>query len=284
MSRRAPALAALLASLAGVACPPSQVVRPDPRGPEADPSIARPPAALAVPGPRPATGDRPVVAIVIDDLGESWEQVAPFLLVPAPLSLAVLPVRAEARPVALRLAAAGRDVLVHVPMEPLDASQMDAPEYLLAAMPTRARLALLERLLDRVPGARGANNHMGSRLVADAAAMEEVMVVLRRRGLYFLDSRTAPGSVAPDVARAAGVPVLERDVFLDNDPTLEAVGARLAELAALARERGCAVGIGHPKAVTAAALMRFALDPGRDVDLVPASRLPGRACRRTAAP
>ena len=127
-------------------------------------------------------------------------------------------------------------------------------------------------MLDGVPGALGANNHMGSKMTADAMSMDAVMRVLNLRGLYFLDSRTGTGSVALAAAARAGVPAMGRDVFLDDGADKATVAARLAELAAIARARGCAVGIGHPHPATAAAIMRFALDPSRDVDLV---RLPG---------
>ena len=236
---------------------------------------------LACPSSAPAqpAAVRPVVAIVIDDVGESVDQLQPFLSIPLPLSFSVLPTTDRPAEVAGHLARLGRDVLVHLPMEPAEPDQMAGPGFLTTAMDAPTLRAVLARLLERVPSAVGANNHMGSRFTRDAARMEVVLAAMRERGLFFLDSRTDPGTVGGAVAAKVGLPFMERDVFLDNDPGEQEVLARLSDLAATARAKGCAVAIGHPRAATASALARFARDPARDVDLVPASRLPA-PCRR----
>ena len=77
--------------------------------------------------------------------------------------------------------------------------------------------------LSAVPGARGVNNHMGSRFTADQDRMALVLGLLRKRGLYFVDSRTTAESVGYRLALAQGVPSAERHVFLDGDPTPEVI-------------------------------------------------------------
>ncbi len=84
----------------------------------------------------------------------------------------------------------------------------------------------LERDLRAVPYIVGVNGHMGSRFTSDPRAMRTLLAGLRERGLFFLDSKTSPESVAADVAAGLQVPFAERDVFLDHDPEPAAVGAR----------------------------------------------------------
>ena len=56
------------------------------------------------------------------------------------------------------------------------------------------------------------------------------------------------------MAGELGVPALERQVFLDDDPDPEAIRAEFLRLLALAAERGEAIAIGHPHPATFAVL------------------------------
>jgi polysaccharide deacetylase 2 family uncharacterized protein YibQ len=103
-----------------------------------------------------------------------------------------------------------------------------------------------EAALRAVPGAKGVNNHMGSRLSEDERAMTPVLQVLAAHGLFFLDSRTSAQSVGYRTARSLGLPAAERHVFLDRDPTPEAIRQQFQRLLELSRTRGSAVAIGHP--------------------------------------
>jgi hypothetical protein len=117
------------------------------------------------------------------------------------------------------------------------------------------------------------NNHMGSRATADPAAMRAVMGVLRARGLYFLDSRTTPDSVAEQVAREAGIPALRRDVFLDLVSEPESIRHALEQAVARAKAQGSAVAIGHVHPLTIEILAHELPRLGPDVRLVRPSEL-----------
>jgi polysaccharide deacetylase 2 family uncharacterized protein YibQ len=119
--------------------------------------------------------------------------------------------------------------------------------------------ALVSGALDDVPGAVGVNNHMGSAFTADRTGMRAVMRELGRRGLFFFDSMTTARSVGADEARRAGVPVVRNSMFLDSglDETGRVdVASQLRDLEALARSRGYASAIGHPRRETLATLRR----------------------------
>ncbi len=193
------------------------------------------------------------LAIVIDDVGRELHLFEQLVDLRFPLTFSVLPGSVYAAGVQLRLRAdrrRPREILLHLPMEPTDAAQMQAgaeaqESFLRQGDPPELLRAKLEAALDRVPTAIGTNNHMGSRLTPDCDAMAALMPVLRERGLFFLDSRTIATTCALQAAQAAGVPVLARQVFLDDDPTPAAIAAQLDRAAALARQ-GPVVAIGHP--------------------------------------
>lgn len=219
----------------------------------------------------PSTDEAPVaggprVALVIDDLGQRVTGAdAALLALPVPLTLAVLPGRPHSRAIAALAAGrhgsdepARRDLFLHLPMEPEGYPGVDpGPGALLLGQAPAEVAARLEQGLAAVPGAIGVNNHMGSAATADTLLMAALMAALEVRGLRFLDSLTTPRSVAWRAARRAGVPCARNRLFLDVDHTDEAaVSARLAELVAVARRSGQAIGIAHPHPATAAVLTR----------------------------
>lgn len=215
------------------------------------------PAAAANP-PAGATPKPSYVAIIIDDLGNSLNHGERVIRLPAPIACAILPHTAFAARLAHAAVRTGKEVLLHLPMESLDRNAAAGPGALEAAMPPREQAAMLDYDFSTVPHAVGVSNHMGSRLTQDERAMHELMQALRRRGnVFFVDSRTSPKSVALSAARRYGVPALVRDVFLDNDPSPDAINARLAELLIAARRYGAAIAIGHPHPNTLAALEQW---------------------------
>lgn len=183
------------------------------------------------------------LAIVIDDIGRELHLFEQLLDLRYPLSFSVLPGAVYAAGTQLRLREDRRryrEIMLHLPMEPLEAARMredvEAQEhFLLASDDADALRTKLADALARVPAAVGVNNHMGSRLSTDRAAMAAIMPVLRERGLFFVDSRTTAETVAEAAARAAGVPAAARQVFLDDDPSPDAIEHELQRAATLSR-------------------------------------------------
>jgi polysaccharide deacetylase 2 family uncharacterized protein YibQ len=193
------------------------------------------------------------LALVIDDVGRELHLFEQLLALRSRLTFAVLPGAIYGAGAQLRLRADRRryrEILLHLPMEPRDAEAMTAEvaageRFLSVKDPHEELRAWTEAALDRVPAAVGVNNHMGSALTAEREAMAAVMPALRGRGLFFLDSLTTNVSVAGAAAAAAGVPWLERSVFLDNEPTPEAIREQLRRAAERSR-LAPTVAIGHP--------------------------------------
>ena len=198
---------------------------------------------------------RPQLAIVIDDMGLSLERAAEFTALPLPLTFAIFPLLKNSLKVASHFVDHHRDIILHAPMEPRGYPLVDpGPGALFISMGDKEICSVFLEDLQFIPDIIGVNNHMGSRLTADPQKMALIMEILKGRKLFFLDSRTIADSVAYDEAVAAGIPALQRDVFLDNVPDLEHITEQLWELIEVARIKGRAIGIGHPYPVTATAL------------------------------
>jgi len=204
----------------------------------------------------PEIDGRPAIAIVIDDLGVNRKGTEAVNDLAGPLTLAFLPYARNLTEQTRAARAAGHELIVHVPMEPVG-DEWPGPDALLGSLEPAELVARLRNQLQSFGGYVGVNNHMGSLLTADSERMSLVMAELRRHGLLFLDSRTASQSVAAREARRLQVPYAERDVFLDNELDLDAVLRQLALTERIARLKGQAVAIGHPHAVTIAALRRW---------------------------
>ncbi len=196
----------------------------------------------------------PVIALVLDDMGHSMATVRRAAALPAPMTLAFLPYVQDAPQRVAVAREAGKEIFLHMPMEPVSPDFDPGPQAIRAGLSAAVIRANLVEALARVPGAVGVNNHMGSRATADAQAMRTVMELLRERGLIYVDSWTSPRSVAERAAREAGILSGGRDVFIDNERTPAAIRRQLMIAESLARRQGTAIVIGHPHAETLSTL------------------------------
>jgi polysaccharide deacetylase 2 family uncharacterized protein YibQ len=238
-----------------------------------DDLVAAAPAPRAVPRAIPGapSDGRPLIAIIIDDMGVDRARTRRAAALPAPITFAFLPYAPDVGQQAATARRAGHEIMLHMPMEP-EGREDPGPQALLTSLAGEESRRRLAAQLERLGPVAGANNHMGSRFTADRGAMQPVLAELASRGLYFIDSRTTAATVATDMARAAGIPAASRDVFLDNETVAAAVRARLAEAETIARRRGAAIAIGHPHDATLAAIAAWLPEARvRGFALVPAS-------------
>ena len=232
----------------------------------------RPMVAYAVPSAAPV--NQPVIAIVIDDMGVDRNRSLRMIGVSPPLTLSLMTYADGLPELAARARQAGHEVMAHLPMEPMDPNENPGRGALRTDMEAAEIRTMLAADLDPWSGYVGVNNHMGSKFTRDRARMNVVMAELKSRGLLWLDSKTIPGSAGMAAAQAAGVPYVERDVFIDNVQSVAEVAARLAETEVLARNRGTAIAIGHPHDATLQALGEWqkGLDE-RGIALVPVTEV-----------
>lgn len=258
----------------GLGAPPPQ--RAEPARHEEAPPSKHPRRETSTARPRPAASDHiepasaPVVtepappegpvhgvrvALVIDDLGTTVDELRPLLGLGVPVSYSVLPYQEQTPEVVAELRKRGAEILLHMPMQPKN-GENPGPGALLEGMSDAEIEDKTAAALRAVPGAVGVNNHMGSKLSEEEGPMKAVLRILAGRGMFFLDSRTSAQTVGYKVARELGIPAAERQVFLDGDPTPQAIEGQFQRLLTLARTHGAAIAIGHPHPETLAALER----------------------------
>lgn len=208
-------------------------------------SLALSALVLLGPGSASGQGPPPTIAIIIDDLGLNQEAGARLLAMDQPLTLAFLPHRPYTREQARAAADDGKEVILHAPMANKARIGL-GPGGLAADMSQREVQSTLHSALASVPGATGVNNHMGSLLTEVEEPMGWVMDELAGRDLLFIDSRTTAATVAETTALSKDVPVMSRDVFLDNERDQASIHRQFRQLLRKARKDGTAIGIAHP--------------------------------------
>lgn len=232
--------------------PAPELIREHVTDPHPSPKPAPPPT------PQPEKTNQPVqrVAIIIDDLGFNAESSELVLSLGIPLTVSVLPFYPFSREAAERSREEGKEVLLHLPMEPQGYPDLAHPGngVLLIGMSRRDIIAQLERDIMAVPDVTGVSSHMGSRFTADLEGMRIVAHWLKKRGLFFVDNVTTNRSVCAEVAREAGLRYLERDIFLDDDLHLDRIEEQLEKIKVVAHKFGKVLVVGHPHRNTISAL------------------------------
>lgn len=232
----------------------------------------------AVP-PKPLTklrtlpGDQPpLVAIVVDDIGYDRKVAQQFIDMDAPLTLSVLPNGPFSKQLAADARAKGHEIMLHLPMEPSEFPAVNpGPGALLFQMTPDQLIDQLNIDLGLIPGIKGVNNHMGSGLSESSEHMRQIFSILKKRGLYYIDSRTTAKTVARPSARLLQLPFAERDIFIDHFEDERFIRGQLDQLIERAKRQGFAVGIAHPHSITYKVLSEFMPVIKQKVELVPAS-------------
>ena len=215
------------------------------------------------------------IAIIVDDLGRDLDAVRSLLAIDLDLTMAVMPEELHTRESAELSHRAGREILVHMPMEPDSYPQNNpGPGALLLGQDQSEIKSRVASMFVKVPYAVGGNNHMGSRFTQYPEGMQAVIEVLKEGGWFFVDSRTSPGSVALSEARRANLASVSRDIFLDNNRDVDAIARQLREAVKIARSRHNVVAICHPYPETIKALRQEeAYLHQQDIQVVPVSHL-----------
>lgn len=215
-------------------------------------------AQASAPVSRSGSKSGPKLAIILDDMGYDRAAADAAFKLQIPITLSVIPHLPLSAEVAEEAYRRGDQVLLHLPMEAKADEAKAEPIELRVGMKADQVERDLDGMLETVPHAMGVNNHQGSRATADATLMAELMPALRRRSLFFIDSRTTAATVAYDAAESAGVRSASRKVFLDDMPKRDAILAQLDLTARDAERDGFAIAIGHPHPATIAALAEAA--------------------------
>jgi polysaccharide deacetylase 2 family uncharacterized protein YibQ len=223
----------------------------------------------------PSRRARNKVAIIVDDMGYSLKAINDICALERPLTISILPYTPLAKEIA-RIAHQNKlEVMLHLPLESVSSQQGNHIEgIILSQMAEEEILKIVEANLDQIPYVTGVNNHMGSKITASENLMSVVLKPLKKRNLFFIDSRTTSRSKAYDVAQRLGIPSAYRHVFLDGENREDYIKRKMIELFRLAQRRGQAIGICHPTERTLRVLRKnFYLVEKYNIEPVFASQL-----------
>ena len=192
-----------------------------------------------------------IIVLVIDDFGYRNDSISDgFLELPVPITCAVLPGHNQSSRFAKKAINAGKEVIVHMPMQSAITSSGEDEFKLKIGMTSEEIEWRLNEALNEIPEAVGINNHQGSKATTDGKVMAVVASVLKNKNKFFLDSRTSSKTVGENTMRSFGVPTARRHIFLDNDLSIENISKQLDKLVTVAEKKGLAIGIGHVKGNT----------------------------------
>ena len=244
---------------------PTFEIYPEEKAPVEKP-IAKPKAA--------PKKELPKVVIIIDDLGYDLKIADKFIELDTAFTFAILPFSPFQKKIAKRARDNGIEVMLHLPMEPVEYPQADpGPGTLLTRMSPDQLIAQLNENLDTLPSVVGVNNHMGSRLTTESNQLYQIFSVLKKRGLFFVDSRTTAKTLCKPSARMFKVPFAQRDIFLDHKHQPEFIRKQINRLMRVAKQYGEAVAIGHPHSTTYEVLKKMLPNLKKSVQIVPASQI-----------
>lgn len=207
------------------------------------------------------------LAIVIDDIGYHPKEDAAIFAMPREISVAIIPSSPYAQARNQEAKKQGRDILIHMPMQPISQTKIEEGGLHLG-MSAEQVINRVQKAKNIVSHAIGMNNHMGSAATTDTPLMTHLMNALRTQHLFFLDSRTIARSVAGKIAKEQGVRSLDRHIFLDDSNEFVDVQRQFQTAIQYARKHGTAIAIGHPRRNTIAVLQQNLRHLPSDIQLV----------------
>ena len=231
--------------------PESPIITDKPKPQEQEPDVSAYPIQDL-----PELPSKGKLIFVFDDAGHNLEQLQYFLDLPFPCTIAVLPKLPNSRETARRIRAAGKELILHQPMQALNPNINPGDGAVKPGMDREEIKKIVASNVEEIGPIAGMNNHEGSLITSDEKAMEAVLELCREKNIYFLDSRTSSKSVVPQVAKKLNMNIWERAVFLDNKRDKAYMKKQIIEGLEIASQRGEAIMIGHVFTVDLAILLK----------------------------
>ncbi len=203
----------------------------------------------------PQLPSKGTLIFVFDDAGHNLAQLEYFLNLPFPCAIAVLPKLPHSKEAANRIRKAGKEVMLHQPMQAMNLNIDPGDGAIKPGMSADAIRQTLVSNIEEISPIAGMNNHEGSLITSDEFSMKIVLQVCREKNIFFLDSRTSSKTVVPKVAAEMNFPIWERAIFLDNDKTAAAMEKQIIKGLDIAEKKGSAIMIGHVFTIELAKLL-----------------------------
>lgn len=222
---------------------------------------------------RPFAGTgKPKVGLVVGGLGLNAAATRQAIeRLPPEITLSFVPYADNLQGWVDQARAAGHEVALDIPMEPVDYPNNDpGPQTLLAQGEPAENAKKLEWLLSRAQGFFGVTNYLGGRFVTSDAGMSAFTAALKARGLAFVDDGSAKKSGGA-YARASA------DAVIDEQLSASDIDRALLGLEAKALAKGAALGTGFAYPVTVEQVLRWTAGLAkRGYQLAPASAIAHR--------
>ena len=192
---------------------------------------------------------------------------------PEAVTLAFAPYGSDLEATTRRAREAGHEIMLQMPMEPLDYPATDpGPQTLTTAAKPSENLERLRWAMGRFSGFVGISNFLGGKLTGDEAALAPILREIGARGLVFVDDGSSSRSLVGAVAEQVQTGTARADVVIDPVRSADLIDRSLEKLETLAREKGFALGSasGLPLSVERIALWAQTLE-AKGILLVPVS-------------
>ncbi len=195
--------------------------------------------------------EAPLIAVIIDDCGYNLLPCKYSSSIKAPITFSILPDLMHSVKVAECVHANDKEVMLHLPLEPHEIMEKYPKDYLIKTAMTKGAIEnILRKSLDTIPNLSGVNNHTGSKATEDRRTMSIIFVILKERGLFFVDSLVTNHSICRTLAEEMHLPFSTRNTFLDNENDRTYIEGQFAHLADQAKNQGYAIAIGHARSLT----------------------------------
>nr|WP_314539722.1 divergent polysaccharide deacetylase family protein [uncultured Campylobacter sp.] len=215
--------------------------------------------------PNASIKGRAKLVIIIDDVA-TFEHASMIKSLGLKITPSIFPAT-KTHPDTPNIARTFEFYMIHLPMQ---AKHFDSPEIgtLTINESFESMHEKIKKIRKDFPRAKYTNNHTGSRFTSDFDAMDKAYRALIEQGFVFVDSKTIAQTAVARAAKKHNQPYISRDIFLDDDPSASAVRRELVAAVNLAKKRGYAIAIGHPKKNTIAVIKESKNNLLKDVDVV----------------
>ncbi len=215
--------------------------------------------------PNASIQGRAKLVIIIDDVA-TFEHASMIKSLGLKITPSIFPAT-KTHPDTPNIARTFEFYMIHLPMQ---AKHFDSPEIgtLTINESFESMHEKIKKIRKDFPRAKYTNNHTGSRFTSDFDAMDKAYRALIEQGFVFVDSKTIAQTAVARAAKKHNQLYISRDIFLDDDPSASAVRRELVAAVNLAKKRGYAIAIGHPKKNTIAVIKESKNNLLKDVDVV----------------
>ena len=215
--------------------------------------------------PNSSVKGRAKLVLIIDDVA-TFEHASMVKSIGLKITPSIFPAT-KTHPDTPNIARTFEFYMIHLPMQ---AKHFDSPEIgtLTINESFESMHEKIKKIRKDFPRAKYTNNHTGSRFTSDYDAMDKAYRALIEQGFIFVDSKTIAQTAVARAAKKYNQPYISRDIFLDDDPSAGAVRRELIAAVNLAKKRGYAIAIGHPKKNTIAVIKASKNNILKDVEVV----------------